>query len=157
MPGAGPPDRDDISGIGDADPMSLDTATIHQKAMLPASPEVIFDLLVDPDLIADLTGEPASGSREVGGTMISRGGRIIVRHLELERGKRIVQEWSTDDWPSGVPPSRLEIGMRAFGQGTDLRLVQTGVPPELADRIEQGWYELYWDPIFENQRSRALY
>jgi uncharacterized protein YndB with AHSA1/START domain len=125
--------------------------------MIPASPETVFDLLVDPALNSRFTGEPAAGGCEIGETMTSRNGRIVVRHLELQRGRRIVQEWSTAEWPSDLPPSRLEIEMRSFGQGTDLRLVQSGVPSELLDEIEQWWYELYWDPMFEHLRSRALY
>lgn len=137
--------------------MTIETVTICQKIMLPASPEVIFDLLVDPVQHSKLTGEPATGSREVGGTMVVRNGRITVRHVELERGKWIMQEWSNDEWPAGLPPSRLEIGMMAIGKGTDLRMMQSGVPKELESKIEREWYELYWDPMFEHLRSRALY
>lgn len=143
--------------VGLAVLMIPETAAICQKTMLPAPPEVIFDLLVDPSHHSTFTGAPATGGRVVGSTMISRNGRIIVRHLELERGRWIVQEWSTDDWPEGMPPSRVEIAMRGIGQGTDLRLQQTGVPVGLRDKIEQVWYELYWDPLFEHLRSRALY
>ncbi len=137
--------------------MTSETVTIRQKLMLPAPPEVIFDLLTDPALYSELTGAPAVGGREVGGTMTARGGRVIMRHLELERGKWIAQEWSTDDWPAGLPPSRLEIGMMAIGQGTDVRMMQSGVPKEMESRLEQEWYEFCWDPMFERLRSRALY
>lgn len=137
--------------------MNPQTVTIRQKTMLPAPPEVIFDLLVDPARHSELTGAPVTGTGEVGGTMVARNGRITVHHLELERGRWIVQEWSTDEWPSGLPPSRLEIGMRAVGQGTDLRMVQSGVPAEMENALEQEWYELYWNPLYELLRSRALY
>lgn len=143
--------------VGLAVLMTIETANICQNTMLPASPEVVFDLLVDPVLNSRFTGSPSTGSGEVGETMVSRNGHIIVRHLELQRGRKIVQEWSTSEWPADLPPSRLEIEMRPFGKGTDLRLVQTGVPSEMLNGIEQKWFELYWDPIYEHLRSRALY
>ena len=137
--------------------MTSETVTIRQKLMMPAPPEAVFDLLVDPELHSELTGEPATGSGEVGGTMIARNGRVIIRHVELERGRWIMQEWSTDDWPAGVQPSRLEIGMMAIGKGTDLRMMHSGVPKEMESRTEREWYEFCWDPMFERLRSRALY
>ncbi|MBI0583874.1 MAG: SRPBCC domain-containing protein [Methanomassiliicoccus sp.] len=130
---------------------------IHMKIMLPAPPEVVYDMLMDPKRQTEFTGFLAEGSPEIGGRMSAGNGHITILNLELERGARIVQEWSTRTWPEGVPPSQLEISMRAIGQGTDLRMVQTGIPAEMKDDIEQGWFDHYWNPMFEHLHKKALY
>ncbi|MDW5564177.1 MAG: SRPBCC domain-containing protein [Methanomassiliicoccus sp.] len=137
--------------------MSPETSKIYQKVMLPAPPEVIYDMLTDPVRLSEMTGLAVEGKAEAGGRMIVGDGRIIFRFLELERGRWISQEWTTSDWPGGVLPSKVEIGLRAIGQGTDLRLSHTGVPLALRDGINQLWYDAYWNPMFELLRSRALY
>ncbi len=121
--------------------------------MLPASPETVYDMLTDPVRHAQFTRSPASGSSLLGGILTTHGGYILAQNLELERGKHIVQEWSTTEWPEGLPPSRLEIKLHAIGRGTDLSMVQTGVPAADVERYAQGWYEYYWNPLFEYLRE----
>ena len=133
--------------------MAVETSSIRQSIMLPASPEIVYDLLMDPVKHAQFTGSPASGSSEVGGTFLAWDGYIIIRNLELGRGKRIVQEWSTTEWPEDLPPSRLEIRLRPIGQGTELLLMQSGVPAADLEKYTQGWYEFYWDPLFDYLRQ----
>ncbi len=129
------------------------TGEIQINVMIPASPEIVYDLLMDPVKHAQFTGSPASGSSEIGGTCIAWDGYIIMRNLELIRGKRIVQEWSTTEWPVGLPPSRLEIRLRPIGQGAELLLMQSGVPAADVEQYTQGWYEYYWDPMFDFLRE----
>jgi activator of HSP90 ATPase len=137
--------------------MSPPTETIRQKIMLPAAPGVVHDILTDPARLSEITGQAADGKAGVGRRMTAGDGRIFILFLELDGNRSMVQEWSTSKWPAGVPPSRVEITMRPIGQGTDLRLVQSGVPAEMLDEIEREWYDIFWNPIFEHLRSRALY
>jgi uncharacterized protein YndB with AHSA1/START domain len=137
--------------------MHLETGTICQNIMIPAHPDVVYDMLMDPILQTRFTGFATEGSKEVGGTMTAGAGYIRIRNLELERGRRIVQEWSTLEWPEGCSPSRLEIAMKIIGQGTDLRLVQTGVPSSMMEKIDHSWYHHYWNPLFEHLHKRAVY
>lgn len=127
--------------------MALKTSKIEQKVTIPATPDEVYDALMDPEKHAEFTGDDASGSSEVGGEFIASGGYITARNLELERGKRIVQEWSTSEWPEGYPPSRLEITLRKVKGGTELTMVQTEVPAEQADSYDDGWHEYYWRPM----------
>ncbi|MDD1770270.1 MAG: SRPBCC domain-containing protein, partial [Methanomassiliicoccales archaeon] len=67
------------------------------------------------------------------------------------------QEWSTSEWPEGYPPSRLELRLKAVPGGTELTLIQTGVPEEQADDYDQGWHDSYWMPMvkyFEQGKKR---
>ena len=133
--------------------MTLQTGEIRLKVMLPASPEIVYDMLMDPVKHAQFTNAPASGSSEVGGAFIAIDGYVRSRNIELEKGKRIVQEWSTTEWPDNLPPSRLEIMLRPIGQGTDLFMMQTGVPEADIEKYAQSWYDLCWDPLFEFLRE----
>jgi activator of HSP90 ATPase len=118
--------------------MSLPTGEIRIRVMLPASPEIVYDMLMDPVMHAEFTNSPASGSSEVGGIFIASDGYISARNLVLEKGKRIVQAWSTTEWPEGL---------HAKGQGTELSMVQTGVPRADVERYKEGWYDYYWKPL----------
>ncbi len=129
--------------------MPARTKTIRQKIALPAPPDLIYDLLMDPVKHSQFTGSEAYGSSEVGGEFVAWDGYITARNLDLERGKRIVQEWSTSEWPEEMPPSRLEITLNKKDQGTELILVQTKVPAEQADDYAQGWHDSYWKPMLE--------
>jgi uncharacterized protein YndB with AHSA1/START domain len=137
--------------------MSPETCTIHQKVMIPAHPDVVYDMLMDPVLQTKFTGYAVEGSNVVGGTMTAGSGHIRIRNLELERGRLIVQEWSTRNWPDGFPPSRLEIIIRPIGQGTEIRVVHSELPCAMAESIDHAWYDHYWNPLFEHLHNRALY
>ena len=138
--------------------MSHKTRTIRQKVIINAIPEEVYDALMDPKKHAAFTGDEASGSSEVGGEFIAWGGYITAKNIELERGKRIVQEWSTSEWPEGYPPSRLEIGLKANPEGTELVMMHSQVPEEQADDYDQGWHEHYWNRLnryFGSEKSKG--
>jgi len=134
--------------------MKLKTATITQKIVLPASPEEVYDAIVDAKQHSAFTGSKATSDPEVGGKFTAWDGYISGRHLELERGKRIVQEWSTSEWPSDYPPSRLEFTFREVKSGTELTMVHSNVPEEQADDYRQGWIDNYWELMKDYFRKR---
>jgi activator of HSP90 ATPase len=135
--------------------MEVKTKKIEQKVFIPATPMEVYDAFMDPVKHAEFTGDPASGSSEVGGEFIASNGYITAKNLELEKGKKIVQEWSTSEWPEGYPPSRLEITLKKAEGGTDLTMVQTMVPEEQADSYEYGWYDFYWEPVVKYFQKKA--
>ncbi|HVO77637.1 MAG TPA: SRPBCC domain-containing protein [Methanomassiliicoccales archaeon] len=137
--------------------MAMRTRTIEQKVVFPATPDEVYDAFMDPKKHAEFTESEASGSSEVGGEFSAWGGYITATNVELVRGKRIVQDWSTSEWPEGYPPSRLEIELKAVAKGTELTLKQSKVPVEQADDYDQGWYDSYWTPMtryFERKKKR---
>ena len=125
----------------------LRTRTIRQKARIPAAPEKVYRAFMDPKEHAAFTGEEASGSSEVGGVFHAYGGYIEAKNLELLPGKLIRQEWRTSEWPSGYPPSILEISLAEAGGGTMLTMVHSLVPEEQADDYAEGWKEHYWSKL----------
>jgi uncharacterized protein YndB with AHSA1/START domain len=129
--------------------------TIRQKVIFKASPAEVFEAFVDPKIHAAFTGSPAKGSRRVGSHFSACGGYIDSVHRELTPGKRIVQDWSTTEWPEGAPASRLELTLRPVPKGTELSMVHSNVPASQADSYRQGWIDYYWKPLHAYLNERA--
>jgi len=121
------------------------TATaIHQEVDLPASPQRVYEALLDSKQFTDLSGgRVAVINRELGGTFSLFDGHIIGRHLELVPGRRIVQAWRVVPWPEGVYSiARFELNPQ--GSATHVVFDHTGFPSELAEHLASGWQENYW-------------
>ncbi len=82
-------------------------------------------------------------------------GRLISgKNLELENGKRIVQDWITTEWPEGYPPSKLEITLKNVDGKTELTMTQSNVPADQKSELEQGWKDFYWKPLKDYFRKK---
>jgi activator of HSP90 ATPase len=121
--------------------------TIKQKALIPASPREVYDALVTARTHAAVTGAPATGRARVGGRFTAYDGYIMGVHRELVAGKRIVQEWTTTEWPEGAAASRLEITLKPAKGKTSLQMVHSNVPASQAAGYRQGWIDYYWKPL----------
>jgi activator of HSP90 ATPase len=62
-------------------------------------------------------------------------------------GRLIVQAWSTSEWPKACPPSPLEFRLKPAKTGTELIMVQSGVPAAQSRNLRSGWAEYYWKPL----------
>ncbi len=127
---------------------------IRQTVLIDASPAETYEAYVDPVKHAEFTGSPATGSARVGGRFTAWGGYISGKFLELERGKRVVQEWRTTEWPAGYPASVVELTFAPKGKKTQLTMVHSKVPAEQAAAYADGWFESYWDPMNKHFRER---
>jgi activator of HSP90 ATPase len=127
--------------------MKLKTKTIRQKVLIPAAPSEVYEAFIDAKKHSKFTGSKATIDPKVGGTFIAWDGYIMGKNLELQDGKRIVQEWVTTEWPEGYPPSRLELTFTKAKTGTEISMVHSAVPAEQADDVAQGWVEFYWEPL----------
>ena len=135
--------------------MKTEVATIKQTVIIPASPKEVYDAYVDPKKHAKFTGSGATGKPAVGGKMTAWDGYIFGKYLELEDGKRVVQEWTTTDWVEGYPASKLELTFKEVPEGTEITMVHSNVPKEKADEIADGWIEFYWNPLKEYFSKKA--
>lgn len=68
----------------------IKTKTIRQTALFGAAPHEVYELLMDSKLHSEFTGEKASVSRKVGGTVKAYGSWIEAKNLELVKDKKIV-------------------------------------------------------------------
>ena len=107
------------------------TKTIRQSEFIPgATPEDVYSALIEARKHAAFTGSPATGASRVGSKFTAWDGYIYVKNLELESGKRILQEWKTTEWPDGPPrpvwngrsrPKRVERRRRWFNRRFPMR------------------------------------
>jgi activator of HSP90 ATPase len=134
--------------------MRIKTTTITQKVIVSAMPEEVYDAYMNAKKHAAFTGGKATNNPVVGGAFTAWDGYILGKNLELEKGKRIVQEWVTTDWSEGYPPSKLELTFRGVNGKTEITMVHSDVPAEQEDDLKQGWIDFYWEPLKNYFRKR---
>ena len=123
--------------------MSL-TFTI--SAIIPTSPQVVYDAWLDSDGHTQMTGSPAHVVADVGGSFDAWDGYIAGKNLALESGKRIVQSWRTTNFPESHGDSQIEVMLDAVDGGTRITLAHTNVPDGHGN-YEQGWVTHYFEPM----------
>jgi len=128
------------------DPASKSRTSLHQEVDLTATPQRIFEILLDSKQFAALTGLPAKIDPRPGGEFKTFGGRIVGRNVELVEGKRIVQAWREPVWDPGVY-SLVHFELSAAGTGAKLVLDHTGFPEGSYEHLFPGWHERYWNPM----------
>ncbi len=134
--------------------MSKGTTIIKQTVFMPATPEAVYEAYTDPKIHSEFTGSEATGKPEVGEDFTAWGGYIEGQYVELEPGKRVVQTWSTSEWPKDAEPSTVELTFDAVKNGTNITLVHTDVPSEQSDEYDEGWHTSYWEPMTDYFESK---
>jgi len=133
---------------------STDTCTIRQRVTITAPPAMVYEALVNARNHTAFTSARATGVARVGARFTAWDGYISGKHLVLDKGRRIVQEWATTGWPKGAAASRLEIRLEPHGERTALTMIHSGVPASRAARLRDGWKLYYWQPLRAWFRSR---
>ena len=67
-----------------------ETKTIKQIILIPATPEEVYDALIDEKKHAEFTGAKAKIDPKIGGKFTAWDGYIFGKNLELVKGKKIV-------------------------------------------------------------------
>jgi activator of HSP90 ATPase len=134
--------------------MEIKTGTIRQKVMIDATPDEVYLAFMDAKIHSAFTGSRATVVPKVGGKITAWGGYITGKNLELVKGRKIVQEWSTTEWPDGYPPSILTITLRKVGGRTELTMVHSRVPKSQMKSYADGWKDSYWNPLNEYFRGK---
>ena len=132
--------------------------TFTLTATIPATPVEIYEAWLDSIGHSEMTGGEATMSDEVGAEVTAWDGYISGKYLELVPGRKIVEEWSTNEWPAEYPPSRVELSFARVAKTTRLTMVQSAVPASQAPQYRQGWKNYYWKPLrvyFAAQRKAA--
>jgi uncharacterized protein YndB with AHSA1/START domain len=122
------------------------THTIKQKAIIPATPDEVYEAFTNSKIYSEFTGDKFIGIAEVGEkfTVYDISGKF----LELESGKKIVEEWVNSSWPKGSPPSKVELTFKAISEGTEITLVQSNLPQEVEEEyLLNGWTEYFWNRL----------
>ncbi len=134
--------------------MKRETGTIKQTESIPGKPTDVYEALIDGKKHSEFTGSKATSNPKAGGKFTAWGGYIFGKHLKLEKGKKIVQEWKTTEWPPGYPPSIVKFTLKATDDGTELNMVHSDVPAEQVESYRQGWIDSYWKPLKQYFKKR---
>ncbi len=122
--------------------------TIRQSVIINASPHDLYEAILDPKIHSEFTNSKATNTRAVGGKFTAYDGYISGTNLVLEKDKKIVQKWTSTDFPKGHF-TEVKFEFRKEGKGTKIIFTQTNVPEENYKEISQGWIEFYWNPLKE--------
>ena len=127
---------------------TAETTSVEREITIAASPETVWEFLVDPDKARRWWGESVTFDARPGGAYrievipdhVARG-----EFVEVDRPHRLVYTWGWE--PSGdganpVPPgsSTIEVQLEAVGDVTVLRFTHGDLPSaEAADSHAKGW------------------
>ena len=128
----------------------MKTTTIKQTATFPATPEEVYQLIMDQKKHAVFTGGKVTMSTKVKGKFNIFGGYIHGWNIELEEGRKIVQAWhfAEEGWPDDHYSVCTFLFEKA-GDKTKLTFRQTEVPEQAAEALKEGWKQYYWVPMKE--------
>jgi activator of HSP90 ATPase len=125
----------------------IKAAEIEQVVFIPAPPARVYKAYLDEQEHSAMTGGAAKLEPREGGTFSAWDGYINGTILQLEKGKKIVQDWITTEWPEGYARSFLSLTFTPKNNGTELHLIQEGVPASMVKEYKNGWKEYYWKPM----------
>jgi len=112
--------------------------TVNIKEDFTASPDSIYRMLTDPQMLNAITQGSAQFEPKEGTPFTLFGGNVSGVNVELVPNSKIVQKWRFNTWPEGHF-SELEMTLSEKKGKTVLQLVQKGVPIDDAGRTEDGW------------------
>lgn len=123
--------------------------SITASAILPATPEHVYNAWLSSKGHSDMTGGKAMIHPGVGGTFTAWDGYIEGKTLKLVPNTCIVQSWRTSEFPEDAPDSKLKITLEAADGGTKITLHHTNIPKGQGTMYKEGWKEHYFEPMTE--------
>lgn len=120
--------------------------SIHQEVPFTASPQRIYEALLDSKQFTNFTGRQAEIDPKEGGAFSLFGGLISGRNIELVPNQRIVQAWRPSSWDQGIY-SIVRFELTPQGTGTVIVFNHTGFPEGKYDGLLSGWNGHYWGPL----------
>jgi activator of HSP90 ATPase len=126
----------------------MKTKTIKQTVILPVTPKELYTLLLDSKKMSTIHNGKTSMTKRANGKFTVFDGYCQGYNMELVEGKRIVQAWHFNE--SGWPDDHFSVCtflLEPNSKGTKLTFIQTDVPSQNYDSLNEGWYTYYWNPI----------
>jgi uncharacterized protein YndB with AHSA1/START domain len=128
-------------------------------ALIPASPQEIYEAWLDTVTHSEMTGVEALMSDEIGAEVSAHDGYITGRNLELVPGERIVQSWRTADFSDEHGDSVITVTLEDADGGALLTLLHSNVPDEQTSYERGGWQEYYFEPMkryFSEMKAKGV-
>ena len=124
---------------------STETA-VRREMAIAATPETIWEFLVDSEKATRWMGQSASLDPRPGGEYrveVLSGNVALGEFVEVDPPHRLVWTWGwSDESQSPVPPgsTRIEVELEPDGDGTLLRFMHSGLPDaEATAKHAHGW------------------
>jgi uncharacterized protein YndB with AHSA1/START domain len=123
-----------------------ETTSVERELAIGASPERVWEFLVDPDKATRWMGQSASFEPRPGGLYrveVIPGNTALGEFVELDPPRRLVFTWGWEPGGAGTLPvgsSTVEIELVPDGDGTLLRFSHRDLPnAESVQRHGHGW------------------
>jgi activator of HSP90 ATPase len=124
------------------------TGTIEQVIEFEATPEEVYDLIMNSEKHSDFTGSEVTMSQAINGKFSVFDGYCTGYNMELIKGKMIKQAWHFKE--EGWPDNHFSVCTFIFNKsnkGCLLNFSQTDIPENRIKALSEGWEEYYWDAI----------
>jgi len=120
---------------------------VEQSVQLPADPDSLYRMYLDPHQHAAITGSPVVRIAPVEGAEFwAFDGRIHGRILALCPGRQIVQSWRSFEWrPHDVDATLILVFSPCPGGGC-IESALVNAPEHLYEKLVANWPMRYWDP-----------
>jgi uncharacterized protein YndB with AHSA1/START domain len=125
--------------------------SIHQEALVDATPLEVYAYLTDGEMFAAATGKTARLEARAGSSFSIFDGRVEGRQIELVPEERVVQAWRFGDahpdvWEPGVY-SIVRFTLTAEGNRTRFVVDHDAIPAEWHEHIATGYPLFYEEPM----------
>jgi uncharacterized protein YndB with AHSA1/START domain len=117
---------------------------VDQRVFIDASPEEVYELLTDAQLMIEWMAPVAHVEPRAGGAITwthANGDTVAGTFVDLVPGRRLVFTYGWDRADVDIPPgsTTVEIDLRPRDGGTELRLVHRGLSAQMSDAHRGGW------------------
>ena len=119
---------------------------VQQSVTLPAPPERLYDMYVDPLLHAEFTGAPVRIGSAPGAEFRAFGDMLSGRMLHTAPKRMIVQTWRAFHWKPEDLDSILILTFWPDPAGGRIDLMHVNVADHDVEGVAEGWKKYYWDP-----------
>jgi uncharacterized protein YndB with AHSA1/START domain len=120
--------------------------TIQLAASLPAAPERLFDMYLDPIEHAAFTGLPVTIAAHAGAEFRAFGDILSGTILQVVPKRLIVQSWRSPHWKPEDLDSTLILAFLPETGGGRIELTQVNVVDADFAGVCHGWEKYYWTP-----------
>ena len=120
--------------------------TIQLAASLPAPPDRLFDMYLDPVAHAAFTGAPVTIAAHAGAPFRAFNDVLTGTILQVVPKRLIVQSWRSPHWGTGDIDSTLILTFVPENDGGRIELVQVNVVEDDFAGVSHGWEKFYWTP-----------
>ena len=120
---------------------------VEQSVRMPAAPDALYRMYLDPVEHAAITGSPVVRiAPEEGAEFWAFDGRIHGRILALSPGRQIVQSWRSFEWRPQDPDGTLVLVFSPDPEGGRIDSCLVNAPDHLYEKLAANWPMRYWDP-----------